>query len=109
MATSQMEPIMQTRLLWGLIALFALFAAAKPLLTGTALFALVPLTSIAVPVIFVLLHAPRQIGWTRLGFSLPWRLRFPGALRACPSPRAFPLAITTTPMNLAPNLGRCPC
>jgi uncharacterized membrane protein len=57
---------MKNRLLWAVIALYAAFAAAKPLLAGTDWFVLVPLVSILAPILFVLLHAPRQIGWTNL-------------------------------------------
>lgn len=57
---------MANALLWLVIALYAAFAAAKPLLAGTSLFILVPLVAILAPVLFVLLHAPRQIGWKNL-------------------------------------------
>lgn len=57
---------MRNWLIWAIIALYAVFAAAKPLLVGTSLFVLVPLVSILAPIMFVLLHAPRQIGWTNL-------------------------------------------
>ncbi|HMS94138.1 MAG TPA: carotenoid biosynthesis protein [Tabrizicola sp.] len=69
---------MKDRILWTITGLYALFAAAKPLLAGTALFALVPIVSILAPILFVLLHAPRQIGWTNLGvffglaFAISW-------------------------------------
>lgn len=58
---------MRNGLIWAVVALYAAFAAAKPLLAGTDWFVLVPLVSILAPILFVLLHAPRQIGWTNLG------------------------------------------
>ena len=58
---------MRNGLIWAVIALYAAFAAAKPLLAGTDWFVLVPLVSILAPILFVLLHAPRQIGWANLG------------------------------------------
>lgn len=58
---------MRNKAIWAVIALFAVFAAAKPLLADTDWFVLVPLVSILAPILFVLLHAPRQIGWTNLG------------------------------------------
>jgi uncharacterized membrane protein len=69
---------MRNALIWAVIALYAVFAAAKPLLAGTDWFVLVPLVSILAPILFVLLHAPRQIGWTNLGvffalaFTISW-------------------------------------
>jgi putative membrane protein len=64
--------------IWASIALYAGFAAAKPLIAGTGLQALVPLVSILVPVLFVLLHAPAEIGWKNLAvffalaFAISW-------------------------------------
>ncbi|MGB3314081.1 MAG: carotenoid biosynthesis protein [Albidovulum sp.] len=58
---------MKNGLIWVVVALYAAFAAAKPLLAGTDWFVLVPLVSILAPIVFVLLHAPRQIGWANLG------------------------------------------
>lgn len=62
-----LEPDMKTRLLWAIIALFALFNLFKSPILATSFDALIPLVSIAAPVLFVLLHGPRQIGWARLG------------------------------------------
>src|SRR5690606_15408870 len=58
---------MKDKIIWGIVALYAGFAAAKPVLAGTEWFVLVPLVSILAPILFVLLHAPRQIRWTNLG------------------------------------------
>lgn len=69
---------MKDRLIWIVVALYAFFAAAKPALTGTSLFFLVPVASILVPILFVLMHAPKQIGWRNLGiffllaFAISW-------------------------------------
>lgn len=57
---------MSERLLWPIIVIFAAFSAMKPLLVGTPVEVLVPMVSILAPVAFVLIHAPRQIGWTNL-------------------------------------------
>lgn len=58
---------MRNPAIWAVVAIYAVFAAGKPLLVDTPYFALVPLVSILAPVLFVLLHAPRQIGWKNLG------------------------------------------
>ena len=58
---------MRNTFIWGIVALYAIFAAAKPFLVGTPYFVLVPLVSIIAPILFILVHAPRQIGWTNLG------------------------------------------
>ena len=69
---------MKNRLIWAIVALYALFAAAKPLLLGTSLFVLVPLVSILAPILFILLHAPHEIGWKNLAvffllaFAISW-------------------------------------
>jgi putative membrane protein len=52
--------------IWGMILLFALFNALKPLLLDSAFDALIPAVSILSMLGFVLLHGPRQIGWTKL-------------------------------------------
>ena len=52
--------------LWGLIIIFALFNALKPVLLDSAFDALIPAVSILSMLGFVLLHGPRQIGWTKL-------------------------------------------
>lgn len=57
---------MINRLIWLVIAIYALFAFAKPFIAGTALQELVPAVSILLPFLFVLLHAPRHIGWGNL-------------------------------------------
>lgn len=58
---------MKDRLLWAIVGIYSVFAVAKPLLQGTPFFAIVPIVSILGPVLFVLLHAPKQIGWANLG------------------------------------------
>lgn len=58
---------MRDTMIWAVVALYAVFAAAKPLLVETPYFVIVPLVSILAPILFVLLHAPRQIGWKNLG------------------------------------------
>lgn len=57
---------MKNPVIWAIVVLFAALSAAKPLLAGTPYFAVVPLVSILAPVIFILLHAPNQIGWKSL-------------------------------------------
>lgn len=61
-----MNDKLRNQILWGIIALFALFNALKPVLLDGPFDALIPLISILAPVGFVLLHGQRQIGWTRL-------------------------------------------
>lgn len=57
---------LRNQALWGMIILFALFNALKPVLLDSAFDALIPAVSILSMLGFVLLHGPRQIGWTRL-------------------------------------------
>lgn len=57
---------LRNQLLWGIIILFALFNALKPVLLDGPLDGLIPAVSILSMLCFVLLHGPRQIGWTRL-------------------------------------------
>lgn len=61
-----MSDKVRDQLLWVIIILFALFNALKPILLNSAFDALVPAVSILSMLGFVLLHGPRQIGWTRL-------------------------------------------
>jgi uncharacterized membrane protein len=83
-------------------------AAAKPLLAGTAFTALVPLTSIAVPVIFVLVHAPRQIGWTRLGLFFVLAFAISWSYESLSIATGFPFGNYHYTEELGPKLGTVP-
>lgn len=61
-----MSEKLRNQALWGIIALFALFNALKPVLLDSPVDALIPAVSILSMLGFVLLHGPRQIGWARL-------------------------------------------
>ncbi|MFN8494862.1 MAG: carotenoid biosynthesis protein [Caldilineaceae bacterium] len=61
-----MNDKLRNQALWGLIILFALFNALKPVLLDSVFDALIPVISILSPLGFVLLHGPRQIGWRQL-------------------------------------------
>ena len=52
--------------LWGIIIVFVLFNALKPILLNSPVDGLIPAISILSMLGFVLLHGQRQIGWTRL-------------------------------------------
>lgn len=58
---------LRNQALWGIIILFALFNALKPVLLNGPLDGLIPVVSILSMLGFVLLHGQRQIGWRRLG------------------------------------------
>lgn len=99
---------MQNRILWGLIALFALFNAAKPLIAGTAVSAFTPFVSIAAPVIFVLLHAPRQIGWARLGLFFALCCAISWSYESLSIATGFPFGNYHYTDTLGPKLGTVP-
>ncbi len=61
-----MNDKLRNQALWGIIILFALFNALKPVLLDSPLDGLIPAVSILSMLGFVLLHGQRQIGWTRL-------------------------------------------
>ena len=99
---------MQTRLLWALIVLFALFNATKPLMAGTAIAALIPLISIAVPMIFVALHAPRQIGWRRLAIFFAMTFTISWSYESLSIATGFPFGNYHYTDALGPKLGTVP-
>lgn len=99
---------MTDRLIWITIAILAAFSALKPVLLGTSAQALFPLISIAAPVIFVLLHAPREIGWPRLAlffglaFVISWSYETASILTG------FPFGWYHYTETLGPQLGVVP-
>ncbi|MEZ5750804.1 MAG: carotenoid biosynthesis protein [Paracoccaceae bacterium] len=99
---------MTDRLIWIIIALFAVFSAFKPVLLGTPVEAVFPVVSIAAPVLFVLLHAPREIGWRRLGlffaltFVISWSYETASILTG------FPFGWYHYTEKLGPQLGVVP-
>lgn len=99
---------MQNRLLWALIALFALFNALKPLVLDGPLDALVPLISIVAPVIFVLLHAPRQIGWRRLAIFFALTFVISWSYESLSIATGFPFGNYHYTDKLGPKLGTVP-
>lgn len=99
---------MTDRLIWIIIALLAVFSAFKPVLLGTPVEAVFPVVSIATPVLFVLLHAPREIGWRRLGlffaltFVISWSYETASILTG------FPFGWYHYTEKLGPQLGVVP-
>ena len=73
------------RVLWTLVGVFALFNLAKPLLGGTPMAPLVPALSVFVPIAFVLIHAPRLIGWKRLALFFGLTFAICGRTNRCRS------------------------
>jgi putative membrane protein len=88
--------------------LYAAFAAAKPILLGTRWFEIVPATAILVPVLFVALHGPREIGWKLLGlffliaFGVSWSYETASILTG------FPFGDYHYTEKLGPKLGDVP-
>ncbi len=99
---------MRNRIIWLCIAFYAAFAAAKPVLHGTPLFTLVPAISILAPVLIVLLHGPREIGWKLLGlfflitFGVSWSYETASILTG------FPFGNYHYTEKLGPKLGVVP-
>ncbi len=56
----------RNRAIWIVFVAFALFSATKPWLKATPLERFFPAITILAPLLFVLLHGPRQIGWRRV-------------------------------------------
>jgi putative membrane protein len=96
------------RIIWAVLAVFALFTAAKPLLVGTPLFALVPAITILAPVAFVLLHAPREIGWTRLGVFFALAFAISWSYESLSIATGFPFGHYHYTDTLGPKLGTVP-
>lgn len=99
---------MRNVIIWVCIALYSVFAAAKPLLLGTPWFEIVPATAILVPVLFVALHGPREIGWKLLSlffliaFGVSWGYETASILTG------FPFGDYHYTSKLGPKLGHVP-
>lgn len=99
---------MSNRLIWLVIAIYALFALAKPFIAGTGLQELVPAVSILMPFLFVLLHSPKQIGWANLAaffvacFIISW------GYESLSIATGFPFGNYHYTDNLGPKLGTVP-
>jgi putative membrane protein len=99
---------MKNRIIWSILAIYALFAASKPLLEGTRLFALVPTVSILAPVLFVLLHAPREIGWKRLSVFFAIAFVISWIYESLSIATGFPFGNYHYTEKLGPKLGTVP-
>ena len=99
---------MKTRLLWGIVALFALFNLFKSPILATSFDALIPLFSIAAPVLFVLLHGPRQIGWARLGLFFALTCVISWCYESLSIATGFPFGNDHYTDLLGPKLGTVP-
>lgn len=99
---------MTNRLIWTIVTLFAAFSAAKPLIAGSALQALIPLVSILAPVLFVLLHAPRQIGWRNLAVFFVLTSVISWSYESLSIATGFPFGNYHYTDTLGPKLGTVP-
>lgn len=99
---------MKNRIIWVIISTFAIFAAAKPLLLGTSLQSLVPAVSILLLVLFVLLHAPKEIGWKNLGAFFILTCIISWCYESLSIATGFPFGNYHYTDNLGPKLGTVP-
>lgn len=99
---------MKNRIIWTVLAVYGLFSALKPLLEGTWLFALVPVVSILAPVIFVGLHAPREIGWKRLAVFFALTFVISWSYESLSIATGFPFGNYHYTEKLGPKLGTVP-
>lgn len=99
---------MSQRLIWPIVACYAIFAAMKPILAGTEFQALVPAITILLPVLFVLFHAPHQIGWRNLAgfFALTFVISW--SYESLSIATGFPFGHYHYTDNLGPKLGTVP-
>jgi len=99
---------MTDRLIWPILAIYAAFAAAKPLLAETALEAFVPAFSILLAVLFVLFHAPRQIGWKNLAVFFALTFLISWSYESLSIATGFPFGNYHYSDILGPKLGTVP-
>lgn len=99
---------MTDRLIWPVLAIFAAFNVAKPWLVDTPVQVLLPLVSILGPVLFVLLHAPRQIGWKNLGTFFLLTFVISWGYESLSIATGFPFGHYHYTDNLGPKLGTVP-
>lgn len=99
---------MSQRLIWPIVACYAIFAAVKPFLAGTGLQALVPAITILLPVLFVLFHAPRQIGWRNLAAFFALTFVISWSYESLSIATGFPFGHYHYTDNLGPKLGTVP-
>lgn len=99
---------MSQRLIWPVIALCAIFAAIKPFLAGTPLQAFIPAITILLPVLFVLFHAPRQIGRRNLAIFFALTFAISWAYESLSIATGFPFGNYHYTDNLGPKLGTVP-
>lgn len=99
---------MTDRIIWAVLVVFGVFTAAKPLLVGTPLFVLVPAVTILAPVVFVLLHAPRAIGWPRLGIFFALAFAISWSYESLSIATGFPFGHYHYTDTLGPKLGTVP-
>lgn len=99
---------MTDRIIWAVLGVFGLFTAVKPLLVGSPLFALVPTVTILAPVLFVLLHAPREIGWPRLAVFFALAFGISWSYESLSIATGIPFGHYQYTDNLGPKLGTVP-
>ena len=99
---------MPNRFLWALIGLTAVFSILKPIILGSSFDPLVPLISILAPILFVLFHAPRTIGWTRLALFFALTCVISWSYESLSIATGFPFGNYHYTDNLGPKLGTVP-
>jgi uncharacterized membrane protein len=99
---------MQDRIIWIVTALLAVFSVLKPVLLGTPVEVVFPLVSIAAPVLFVLLHAPREIGWPRLALFFALTFVISLSYETASILTGFPFGWYHYTEKLGPQLGVVP-
>lgn len=99
---------MRNRLIWVVLGVFALFAAVKPLLLDTPFFALVPAITIFAPIAFVVLHAPAEVGWKRLGVFFALTFAISWTYESLSIATGFPFGHYHYTEVLGPKLGTVP-
>jgi uncharacterized membrane protein len=94
--------------LWGLIAVFALFSVIKTTSLSTVLGPFIPAVSILVPTLFAVLHGPRRLGWRdfavffALTFAISW------SYESLSIATGFPFGHYSYSDELGPKLGTVP-
>ncbi len=94
--------------IWILVVVFALFNAFKPLMPGTPFEKALPAVSILSMLGFVLLHAPRQIGWPRLAAFFAIAFVVSWAYESASIATGFPFGNYHYTEKMGPKLGTVP-
>ena len=96
------------RVLWGLIAIFAVFSVLKTTSLGSALGPFIPAVSILVPTLFALLHGPRRLGWRDFGMFFALTFVISWGYESLSIATGFPFGHYHYSDELGPKLGTVP-